>query len=891
MADSSSSLHPLSERISHKSYVLRAVDLTMLGLLYSLLLYRILHISQNDNVWLMAFFCESCFSFVWLIFTCIKWSPAEDMPYINRLDERVHDLPSVDMFVPTADPVREPPIIIVNTVLSMLSVNYPANKLACYVSDDGCSSLTYFSLKEASKFAMIWVPFCKKYNVRVRAPFRYFLNPLVSTDDSAFRKDWEMTKREYEKLCRKVEDATGDSHWLDADDDFKAFSNTKPNDHSTIVKVVWENKGGVGDDKEVPHLVYISREKRPKYLHHYKTGAMNFLLRVSGLMTNAPYMLNVDCDMYVNEPDYLGRGVAGIQGPFYIGSGCFHTRRVMYGLSSDDIEDNGNLSSVATREFLAEDTLVKRYGSSKELVKSVVDALQRKSNPQKSLENLIEAAQQVGHCHYEYQTSWGNFGWLYDSVAEDINTSIGIHLRGWTSSFISPDPPSFVGSTPSLGLEAIVQQRRWSTGAIEVLFNKQSPLIGMFRRKIKFRQRLAYFWALMCIRSIPELVYCLLPAYCLLHNSALFPKGPCLGIIVTLLGMHCLYSLWQFMRLGFSVKSWVHDFPSVDMFVPTADPVREPPIIVVNTVLSLLAVNYPTNKLACYVSDDGCSPLTYFSLTEASKFAKIWVPFCKKYNVRVRAPFRYFLNPLVATDDSVFSKDWKMTKREYEKLCRKIEDATGDSHWLDADEDFEAFSNTKPNDHSTIVKVVWENKGGVGDDKEVPHLVYISREKRPNYLHHYKTGAMNFLLRVSGLMTNAPYMLNVDCDMYANEPDVVRQAMCVFLENSKNSNHCAFVQFPQEFYDSYTNEFTVLQSYLGRGVAGIQGPIYCGSGCFLMRHAVTDVAFGTMVRSVLGTDRAFKSRSVAGRRGRLTMSSSNRLNSKEMVFEGGSDNR
>lgn len=98
------------------------------------------------------------------------------------------------------------------------------------------------------------------------------------------------------------------------------------------------------------------------------------------------------------------------------------------------------------------------------------------------------------------------------------------------------------------------------------------------------------------------------------------------------------------------------------MFVPTADPVREPPIMVVNTVLSLLAVNYPANKLACYVSDDGCSPLTYFSLKEASKFVKIWAPFCKKYNVRVRAPFRYFLNPLVATDDSVFSKDWKMMK-------------------------------------------------------------------------------------------------------------------------------------------------------------------------------------------------------------------------------------
>ena len=34
-----------------------------------------------------------------------------------------------------------------------------------------------------------------------------------------------------------------------------------------------------------------------------------------------------------------------------------------------------------------------------------------------------------------------------------------------------------------------------------------------------------------------------------------------------------------------------------------------------------------------------------------------------------------------------------------------MEDATGDSDWLDSDNDFEAFSNTKPNDHSTIVKV------------------------------------------------------------------------------------------------------------------------------------------------------------------------------------------
>ena len=96
------------------------------------------------------------------------------------------------------------------------------------------------------------------------------------------------------------------------------------------------------------------------------------------------------------------------------------------------------------------------------------------------------------------------------------------------------------------------------------------------------------------------------------------------------------------------------------MFVTTADPVLEPPIITMNTILSLLAVDYPADKLACYVSDDACSPLTFYSLVEASKFAKLWVPFCKKYKIQVRAPFRYFLGdsePLNTAANSEFKQD------------------------------------------------------------------------------------------------------------------------------------------------------------------------------------------------------------------------------------------
>lgn len=51
---------------------------------------------------------------------------------------------------------------------------------------------------------------------------------------------------------------------------------------------------------KLPWLVYVSREKRPKHNHNKKAGAMNALVRASGVITNAPYILNLDCDHYVN---------------------------------------------------------------------------------------------------------------------------------------------------------------------------------------------------------------------------------------------------------------------------------------------------------------------------------------------------------------------------------------------------------------------------------------------------------------------------------------------------------------------------------------------------------------------------------------------------------------
>ena len=71
---------------------------------------------------------------------------------------------------------------------------------------------------------------------------------------------------------------------------------------------------------------------------------------------------------------------------------------------------------------------------------------------------------------------------------------------------------------------------------------------------------------------------------------------------------------------------------------------------VVNTALSVMAYDYPMEKISVYVSDDGGSQLTLFAFMEAAKFASYWLPFCRKNNIVERNPEVYF-----ASKNSSFS--------------------------------------------------------------------------------------------------------------------------------------------------------------------------------------------------------------------------------------------
>ncbi|KAF5184912.1 Cellulose synthase-like protein b3 [Thalictrum thalictroides] len=605
---------PLYERIPRKNKLKRATELVILFLLVSLLIYRLRLIHAHGFVWLLAFFCESWFTFIWILVMNAKWHLFDNITHPDRLKTRIHELPPVDLFVTTADPVLEPPIITVNTVLSLLALDYPANKLACYVSDDGASPIIFYSLVEAIKFAKLWIPFCKKYNIQTRAPFRYFSNKEFETSSdvsSKFQNDILHVKEEYAQLCRKIEAAEKHSDQFEFSKEFSAFSKLDRRNHQSIVKVIWEKKDDLADG--VPHLVYVAREKRPQYPHHYKAGAMNALARVSGVMTNSRFMLNVDCDMFANNAqvvlhamclllgsenereiayvqcpqhfygdikdddpfgasslkvlqEYITRGVGGIQGPFYGGSGCFHRRDVIYGLSPNGAMIEGKKylgNEMQVIGMQEKEGLKEKFGCSTELVNSASQTLlgsHEKLNCPNDISRSLTIATHVADCIYESDTLWGKkIGWLYGSTAEDVLTGLQIHASGWRSAYLTPRRSAFLGCAAFTGPAVMTQQKRWATGLLEILFSKNSPIIATIKGNLKFRQCLSYLYInIWALRSIPELSYVVLPAYCFLTNTYIFPKVSenAFWIPISLVVIYNLISLSEYFHCGFSVKVW-----------------------------------------------------------------------------------------------------------------------------------------------------------------------------------------------------------------------------------------------------------------------------------------------------------------------------------------------
>ncbi|KAJ8771363.1 hypothetical protein K2173_026540 [Erythroxylum novogranatense] len=342
------------------------------------------------------------------------------------------------------------------------------------------------------------------------------------------------------------------------------------------------------------------------------------------------------------------------------------------------------------------------------------------------------------------------------------------------------------------------------------------------------------------------------------------------------------------------------DLPGIDVFVSTADPEKEPPLVTANTILSILACDYPVEKLACYVSDDGGALLTFEAMAEAASFANIWVPFCRKHNIEPRNPESYFnlkRDPYKNKVRPDFVKDRRRLKREYDEFKVRINGLPDSirrrSDAYHAREEIKAMKLQRENredeavetvkipkatwmadgthwpgtwvnpssehargDHSGIIQVMLKPPSdepllGTADDAKIvdlndvdirlPLLVYVSREKRPGYDHNKKAGAMNALVRASAIMSNGAFILNLDCDHYIYNSQALREGMCFMMD--RGGDRICYVQFPQRFEgidpsDRYANHNTVFFDVNMRALDGLMGPVYVGTGCLFRRIAI-----------------------------------------------------
>ncbi|GAB4843216.1 hypothetical protein Ancab_013183 [Ancistrocladus abbreviatus] len=503
----------------------------------------------------LVFASELLLSFLALLGLAYRWRPVSRTTFPERLPKDEEKLPALDVFIFTSDPVKEPIMDVMSTVVSAMTLDYPPKKLSVYLSDDGGCSFTLYALREALNFARWWLPFCRKYKVISRCPKAYFSNDENgSLENVGFeflqaRKKIEEKYEVFDDCIRRAQEKAN----------AEANESTVGRSHPPVIEVI--NNGTVdkmdAEQTEFPLLIYVSREKRPFHLHHFKAGAFNVLLRVSSIISNAPYILSLDCDMYPNDPmsarqamcfhldtdissslafvqfpqkfhnlskfdiygsqlrstfDLRWLGMDGLSGPMLSGTCFYMKRRALVG--STPPEDMNLLQ------------LKQRYGTSNQFIKSLKQSLRGTDISRGELSStLFSEIKHLACCSYEEGTQWGQqVGFLYGSVLEDYFTGYMLHCRGWKSIYCYPSRPAFMGSATTSLNDLLIQNTRWQSGSLDVTFSWFCPLFyGLL--KTSFLQSMCYaYLAVQPLCSLPMWCLATVSQLCLLHGIPIYPK-------------------------------------------------------------------------------------------------------------------------------------------------------------------------------------------------------------------------------------------------------------------------------------------------------------------------------------------------------------------------------
>ncbi|KAJ0978784.1 hypothetical protein J5N97_014258 [Dioscorea zingiberensis] len=509
-------------------------------------------------LWLTSVICEVWFALSWILDQLSKWQPVNRVTYPERLCLRYNQpgnqcqLPCIDVFICVEDPLKESPLVTSNTVLSILAVDYPAERVTCYVSDDGAALLTLETLSETCQFARKWVPFCRKFNIEPRSPECYFsqkVDYLKNNTSSKFAKERRAMKRQYEefkvqinRLVAKFQNMPCDG-WSMQDGTQWPGNNTR--DHPGMIQILL-SRGGPRDaeGRDLPQLVYVSREKLPNRQHNNMAGAMNSLLRVSAILSNGVYVLHLSCNHYINNSkalleamcfmldpnisrkacyvqfpqrfdgvdgsdrfanhntifyDIILKGLDGIQGPSMWVLGAYLTGKLCMGITH--LQNQANSLEIENPFCFVD--LKKCFGPSSTLIASIIVKDNRFSISARP-DGFLKEAIHVISCEYEDNTAWGReIGWIYGSLNSDIVTGLKMHTRGW----------------------------------------RHCPIWYGYGGKLRLLQRIAYINATIYpLTSIPMVIYCTIPAICLITGRFIIPMISRFGSIWFLLTFSSIFA-------------------------------------------------------------------------------------------------------------------------------------------------------------------------------------------------------------------------------------------------------------------------------------------------------------------------------------------------------------
>ncbi|ESW20606.1 hypothetical protein PHAVU_005G001000 [Phaseolus vulgaris] len=516
-----------------------------IGVLF-LCYYRISHLFLHppSPPWILITAAEVLLSVLWFFNQAFRWRPVSRTPFTDKLP-REDKLPGLDIFVCTLDPEKEPTLQVIDTVVSAIAMDYPSDKLAVYLSDDGGCPVTLYAMREAGAFAREWVPFCRKYGVKLRCP-RVFFSPMGEDDehllhqDAGFKAHRDLIEGKYEKMQNNIDKFGSDPN------NVRIVSDRAP-----LIEIINEEPG-------LPLLVYVSRERRPSLPHKFKGGALNTLLRVSGFISNAPYFLVVDCDMYCNDPTSAKQAMCFFLDPQTSKDTSFvQFPQMFHNLSKKDIYDSQTRTAFKTMwqgmdglrgpglsgsgNYLSKSSLLfgspnqkndyladaeKYFGNSTGLIETMkVMRGQKTSKKSISREEMLREALAVCSCSYENNTKWGTeVGFSYAILLESSATGYILHTRGWRSVYLYPKTPCFLGCAPTDIKEGMLQLVKWLSELLLLGFSKYSPFTHGFASMSIIHSFTYCFITMSSLYAIVFIIYGIVPQICLLKGISLFPK-------------------------------------------------------------------------------------------------------------------------------------------------------------------------------------------------------------------------------------------------------------------------------------------------------------------------------------------------------------------------------